>query len=164
MAGHFLSLEQLASEAESAVSDLLSDEEWEDFQARPSLAKIQWRYCHADCDELAEALAAITGWPVVSVASPSEGPLHRLVEGPDGRLLDIMGWTSLPLLEQRYRLKGLTLHRGDSPFAMLMASADTDEFFSACCTLLHLEGTPFDDRDFQNQVRVFLVEEFGCDC
>ncbi len=85
------SLDSLAEDAGFAVSDLLDDERWNWFEALPVVEKIQWRYCHADCDDFALALSEITGWPVVGISNPRCGSVHRLVESPDGRMLDAKG-------------------------------------------------------------------------
>lgn len=139
-------LNYLADDAASAVSDLLSDEQWDAFDAMSDLEKVQWRYCHADCDDFAATLSEITGYPIVAVNSLRRGPIHRLVAAPDGQLLDVMGWVSLDSLKSRYRLKSLELFEGGSQFG---ASLDSDDLRPLLETLLQLPYAPFNSLEFQ---------------
>lgn len=146
------SIEELAEDARGAVEDLIDDDRWGWFVSLAAAEQVQWRYCHADCDDFAWALSEITGWPVVGITNPSHGPLHRLVEAPDGRLLDARGWVTLDDLRQRYGVKRLKVVP-DWPYEALL---DGDEDYRPIVeALLQLPGSPFDEPAFQAQVRAF---------
>lgn len=146
-------LNYLADDAASAVSDLLSDEQWDAFDALSDLEKVQWRYCHADCDDFAMTLSEITGYPVVAVSSLRRGPLHRLVEAPDGRLLDVMGWVSLEMLKSRYKQKSLEVFQAGCLYG---ATAESDDdLLPVLETVLQLPYAPFNSAEFQDLVRCF---------
>lgn len=98
----------LAQDAADSVADLLSEDAWEAFDNKTDLEKIEHRYLHADCDDFALALCLALGWNVRAVSGP-KGPLHRLVESPEGRLLDVSGWVTPETLSERYRTRKLRL-------------------------------------------------------
>lgn len=140
------SLNELAEDAEDAVSDLMDDEGFLWFQSLPDVEKIQWRYCHADCDDFAEILSDITGWPIVAINAPALGPLHRLVESPDGQLLDARGWTTEEALKKRYKARALSLHRGE--FVCETLQSPTDDDLPVVDVILQLPIAPFNEMNF----------------
>lgn len=66
----------------------------------------------SDCDDLAWVLSKVTGWPAVTltwnmgrnVGSCLTGH-HSLVKAPDGRYLDISGWTDVSALARRAKVE-----------------------------------------------------------
>lgn len=149
-------MSELAEEAGFAVSDLMNEERWERFEALTDVEKIQWRYCHADCDDFASALRAITAWPIVAISDRKRGPLHRLVRAPDGRLLDARGWTSLEALRLRYKLTALPLAQEN--VASHSPLGTDEDFHPVVSALLQLPLEPFNTEAFQALTRAFAQE------
>jgi len=143
-------LADLASAAANSVFDLLDSETFRWFESLTDVAKIQWRYCHADCDEFAQTLAALTGWPILSVTHPNEGPLHRLVEAPDGRLLDVRGWTTPDALAARYTVDAVALQRGEFVFESFFSPID--DIGPVVDAILQLPDAPFPESGFQARI------------
>jgi hypothetical protein len=52
-----------------------------------------YTFTRGHCHSLAYALNELTGWPVVGFGAP--GPDHVAVLRPDGKILDIMGVSSI---------------------------------------------------------------------
>ncbi len=98
-------LKRMADEAAFSVSDLLDETRADEFDALSDLQKVQWRYAHADCDDFAQALHEITGWPIVALSHPKRGPVHRLCQNDQGALVDVHGTTTLTELIHRYHLR-----------------------------------------------------------
>lgn len=145
------SLSELAADARAAVEDLIDDDRWGDFMALSEIEQIQWRYSHADCDDFALVLHEMTGWPVMMVSNPSRGPIHRLVQADDGRLLDVQGWTSIEALKVRYKLKRLTLAEVSCPEVFSMVSSDEDRIPILDAMKL-MPNAPFSDPEFQEKM------------
>lgn len=149
-------LEALAYEAACAISDLLeTEDEWNKFDAKTPLEQIKWRYCHADCDYFAEALSAVTGWPIVAVSSPTRGPLHRLVKMPDGQMVDVRGCVSEEELQARYGTKKLSFGAGDA----FSVNRDPDDLVEELQVFLRLDVAPFNTPAFRAQVHKFADSE-----
>lgn len=147
------SLPELAKDAGFAVSDLLDDDAWDLFEGLSDVEKVQWRYCHADCDDFALIVSEVTGWPVVGISAPSAGPLHRLVETPDGKFLDAKGWVTLDDLKKRYKKKALRVHRSAEECSSLLS--DDSEFHPLIAVLLQLPVSPYTEDTFRSQLRTF---------
>jgi hypothetical protein len=147
-------LEELADDAAFAVSDLLDDADWEWFEELGPVERIQWRYCHADCDDFAAVLSLITGWPVVCFESRTKGPVHRAVQAPDGRYLDAMGWSDIETLRVRYRMRGLRCARSTNAFSPLLD--DDEDIARILCTISHLGVEPFNSPYFESLVSSFV--------
>lgn len=136
-------LAELADDAACSVSDLLSDNELARFQQMSDADKVIYRYLHADCDDVALALHVITGWDVRAVSSKGM-PIHRLVSDPDGKLLDIGGWTTLAELQTRYKAKRLDITpAGQGDLQCHSTISDDDDMAAAVATLLRSEREPF---------------------
>ena len=104
------SLEELGRAASLAAQDLFDDETCIWFSEQTDIAKVIWRYSHAESDTFAFVLSSLTGWPVIGVAPPGRGPSYLLVESPQG-LIDVTGKTSLDDLKSRFRNPSLDLVR-----------------------------------------------------
>ena len=138
-------IKDLAEEASSAIDDLYFD----GFNDLSDLQKVEWRYCHADCDHFASALNFVTGYPVVGIAQPRRGPMHRLVETPDGLMLDVMGPVSLDDLKTRYRAKSLKLARGGLIESMVWGATNEEDILSCLDVMAHLSRPPFDSAEMK---------------
>lgn len=151
-------LAELAADAACAVSDLFDEERYDWFLSLPPLRQIVWRYCHADCDDFAATLNAITGWPVLSLGSRI-GPVHRLITAPDGRWLDAGGWTDLAQLKKRYRLRSLDVLPG------LEAYGPIDDATSDVLPVLAvLEADPYRTPAFRDLVEAYLKQSAASPC
>lgn len=148
-------IEELAADARFAVEDLIEDDRWGWFIALSPPEQVQWRYNCADCDDFALTLHEITGWPVVAINNPSRGPVHRLVEAPDGRMLDAGGWVTLDDLRQRYKLKALKVMRGEGRVMHCPMVSDDEDFHRIVEALLQFPVAPFNESDFQEKAKEF---------
>ena len=73
------------------------------------------------------------------MTNPARGPVHRLAQAPDDRMLDAGGLVTLDDLRQRYKLKTLkatTIHDFSSP----MISSDED-FYPIIETIVQVPQT-----------------------
>jgi hypothetical protein len=145
-------IEQLASSAAGAISDLMSDEEWDNFDDLSYVEQVQYRYLHADCDDVAIALNRITGWEIRSISS-ERGPLHRLVSAPDGRLADITGWTSMEEIRDRYGAKRILISEPGAPTVYCSSILEEDEDFQEVANALFLIPA----EPFQSQLKEEIV-------
>lgn len=106
-------LSQVAANALYALASDCDDDEFDRLREMSTARVVRYFYTASDCDDFALALHLVTGWPVVSLHSDEEGPLHRLVRSPEGRYLDAYGWTSLPQLARRYGVTDLLVAGAD---------------------------------------------------
>lgn len=124
--------------ANGTVLDDAGKHELEAFEAMDATGRIIHRYRHGDCEDMAMALADLTGYPMVRLSSPRIGFLHSAVQAPDGRLLDAGGWTSLEDVAKLFSQRRVTLSEPVPP-----SSADPDwvapeEYVTAVAALWHL--------------------------
>lgn len=156
-----MKMNELALMAQDAVEDILGEDRWEWFLSLSEIEQVQWRYCHSDCDDFALTLSEITGWDIVALNSV-HGPIHRLVQSPDGHLLDARGWTTIEMLADRYQTTGLTVVPG-APWLSSTICGDED-FQPIICAIRHLPEAPFSEASFREQVLKFAetigVESF----
>lgn len=138
-----IDLEQLSENSAFAISDLLSDDEFDFFDGLTLIERVTYRYNHADCDDLAYLVHLATGWDVIAVHSEL-GPIHRLNCDPSGRLLDASGWVTLKQLEDRYRSVQLTLsERGQGASACQSILEEPEDFVDVISAALLFETAPF---------------------
>jgi hypothetical protein len=91
-------------EAAEWLYDVCELYEDEDLDPNDHVAVIQRAYTSSDCDDMAYMLSLMTGWQTVRMTWTFRGGFghHTLVRSPDGRLLDVQGWTDEPSLRKRY--------------------------------------------------------------
>lgn len=148
---------QLAKDAAYAISDLMGDEGYHAFLALPKTEQVIWRYCHADCDYFALALHRALGWPVVSLTSGPDMPLHRLVKSPLHGLLDASGWVDEGTLRKHYGLKNARFSPPGGEDLITGGSPEEDEaLIPALQAILHLPHPPFSEQWLKRKVRDFL--------
>ncbi|MBY3433465.1 hypothetical protein HFN89_04825 [Rhizobium laguerreae] len=99
------------------------------------LAVIDAAFLSSDCDDFAWVLSKITGWPARTALwniGPCQSGHHSVVEAPDGRLLDVTGWTDKSAIAKRAGREErlLTLHEFRHHPFNFSESAD-DEFLEA---------------------------------
>jgi hypothetical protein len=102
----------------------------------------------SDCDDLAWLLAKVTGWKAVTVMWSLGGAFtghHSVVKAPDGRYLDITGWTDIAEISARTGVERRKLREVEfrhHPFSF-EEKAD-DEGLDALLSAGHALGrTPF---------------------
>lgn len=132
-------LQELGQEALASISDMYDDHELEQLEAMSDTELIRVRFAHADCDDFALAIHAITGWPIASVTSRSCGPLHRLNIAPDGTMVDVDGFVSMEDLKKRYKLKDLSIITDTGCDSLIDSDA---ELAMVMANLLHLPNEP----------------------
>ena len=140
------SLAELGAAALLSAQDLFDDETCVWFAEQSDIDKIVWRYSRSDCDDFAVVLAALTGWPVVSAAPPEGASVHRLIECPEGRLLDVTGWTSLDALRLRYNRSTLEIVR-DTAFSQSLLDGEAAEL-EVLAAMRHLSFGAFIEPAF----------------
>lgn len=159
-------LAELANDAMSSLSiDIESDAEFDRIDALSDMDKIRMRYKHADCDDLAFALNVLMDWPVVCAVSPSQGPIHRLVQVPvdstefnTGEYVDVDGYASVTDLCKRYKSKRLQFVDGG---AFHSPSIDDDDALRhVMATFKYLPASPFQEPAFQCKVDEWIKS--GC--
>jgi hypothetical protein len=68
------------------------------------MAVIDASFLSSDCDDFAWVLSKITGWPARTAIwnmGMCQSGHHSVVEAPDGRLLDVTGWTDMAAIAKR---------------------------------------------------------------
>ena len=116
---------------------------------------IQRAFASSDCDAFAHVLHAMTGWTVVRAAwtIPEWGfGHHALVRSPDGRLLDVTGWTDEKALAKRYRArKSLNLSDTEPDSDSIEPEEDgIDRNYARIVAIVRaLPYAPFDAPEFQ---------------
>lgn len=160
------SLAELAADAMDSLSNLCdSDEAFDEFDALSDLDKVRTRYKHADCDDFAFALNVLMDWPVICAVSRSQGPIHRLVQVPEGTeefepgtFVDVDGYTTETALCKRYKAKKLTFVDGTR--LMGPTIQDDSELRRVIATIKYLPFAPFTDTAMQSKVNDWLSNGF----
>ena len=142
-------IEEIAADALYLMADDMDEDEFERLSAMSPVEQVRHFYVSGECDHFAAALHRITGWLVRGVVSAKHGAVHRLVEAPDGRLLDASGWVGLEDLKQRYGMKSLRLADPGGE-EKIMSSGDNDE-----------DGFDWMLRDAVTAIRLFQWAPFG---
>jgi hypothetical protein len=144
-------LEALADDLSVHLDDA-SDEEMARFDAMPPAEKIRYVYMCGECDAIAVTLHRIKGWPIRGVIAPEHGMMHRVVEAPDGRLLDASGWTDIAELAHRYGTAVALGPAGGEEQATGFIEQDYDGFddsiAGAVYAIRNLPWPPFNEKEF----------------
>ena len=130
------------------------EEEFDRLEAMTDLMKVRQMYISGDCDAFAVALHRVTGWPIRGVSSREHGPMHRLIQAPDGRLLDAAGWVSEKELCRRYGVRRIAMSRpGGEELAGALLGMNEDgidsELVDAMIAMRAFDWAPFCEADFQ---------------
>ncbi len=142
------SLASLAKAAYESMADRTGGHDLAAIRAMSPLDRIRYRYMEGDCPEFAAALQWVTNWRPVTILLDGRH-IHECVMAPDGRLLDVTGWTSL---EQYAALTGLS---GVSPIDGFPASFDFEDdtdselLTEAVGAMRHLTWAPFNEDWFR---------------
>lgn len=129
----------------------------EDLDPDDHLEVLKRAFASSDCDAFASVLARKTGWDTVrfSWTIPDWGfGHHTLVKSPDGRHLDVTGWTSAQQLSKRYGAKkhGYSITEAP-PFEAEPGEVDDDGFDvdlkRIAAVIANLPYAPFDQAEFR---------------
>lgn len=97
--------EEILAAAADELFDACDLSEDDDLDPDNHVEVIKRAYASSDCDDFAWMLHRMTGWQVVRATwqIPDWGfGHHTLVRSPEGRLLDVCGWTDEEALRKRY--------------------------------------------------------------
>ncbi len=128
---------------------------WEDEHLdRDDMIEVLTRaFRSSDCDDYAAVLSRMTGWDVVTMSwqIPDWGfGHHTLVKYPDGRLLDVGGWTDEEALRNYFRIgqkTSISWRQGHFSSPMHGDDDEASELIEAViCGLPHM---PYADPAFQ---------------
>jgi hypothetical protein len=146
-------LEDIGNDAVYLLADDMDDDEFERVSSMSADEKVKYFYLSSDCDRFADALHRITGWPIVGVSSPSLGPIHRLVQAPNGRMLDAGGWVDEKGLKARYGQKELDISAASASIGSTSFGLDEDgidhELVDAVAAVRQLPWEPFVSTEFR---------------
>ena len=131
----------------------------EDLDPDDHVAIIKRAYSSSDCDDFSYALHTMTGWPVLQATWIHKDygvGHHSLVISPDGRLLDVNGWTTEYEVARRYRPRSpnKVVFKQVKPVPMMEDDDHNEKGISDTATLRTwvircLPYEPFDQADFQ---------------
>jgi hypothetical protein len=139
-----------ASEFFYSVCELYEDE---DLDPEDHLEVLKRAFRSSDCDDFAAVLSRLTGWPVATMIYPIPDygmGHHTLVRSPDGRLLDVGGWTDEKALRKIYGIRSntaVTWAEGHISSPMYAEEGEEAEFIEG--VIRHLPYAPFHDDDFR---------------
>jgi hypothetical protein len=131
---------------------------WEDEDLdRDDILEILKRaFRSSDCDDYAAVLSRMTGWSVATITwqVPGHGfGHHALVKHPDGRLLDVGGWTDEQVLRKAFGIRknwDVKWHEGHISSPMY---DDADEAVKLIETVIvELPYAPYSDPEFQSSL------------
>ncbi len=151
-------LERIAEHSRASVREFFTEQEWNRFVAMPALEQVQYRYCHADCDDFAAVLQQLTGWQGLSIQSASGRPLHRLLQAPDGRMVDASGWVTEDRLCMRYRTPRLVIRRA-SAFDAHCDLDEPEDYHPHVAALHVLPSAPFSTNAFRAKLALFAMQK-----
>jgi hypothetical protein len=126
---------------------------WEDEDLDPEdhIEVLRRAFRSSDCDDFAAVLARMTGWDVVTMSwqIPDWGMGHHaLVKNPEGRLLDVGGWTDEAKLKKYFGLKKSTAVKwADGHLSSPLYDEETITLMEN--TVRNLPFEPFSDPAFQ---------------
>lgn len=131
--------------------------EHEDLDPADHVEVVRRAFLNSDCGSFARVLSDMTGWPILNLSSPGEGPVHSLVEAPGGRWLDASGWTTRAAVARRYAEPRLEAAPAGTGFVVGMREdlgELCDEGFSeeaarVVSAVRALPGAPFQDAWFR---------------
>jgi hypothetical protein len=86
------------------------------------------RFTCGDCHIFARALHAATGWPIHTFVNDGFPDAHAFVRAPDGRCVDIEGWSTIRKFKARWGLSGCPIK--EIEWANLLADWGGPEFGS----------------------------------
>lgn len=121
-------------------------------------AVIDAAYLSSDCDDFAWVMSMVTGWPAVTLTwNPGGGKSsghHSVVKAPDGRLLDISGWTDVNALAARAGVTARSIEESELEHDPLgVSEQEDDEGMEAALNAGRALGrTPFNEAWFSDAV------------
>lgn len=134
----------------------------EDLDRDDTIEVLTRAFRSSDCDDYAAALSRMTGWDIVMMQwqIPDWGfGHHSLVRDPDGRLLDVGGWTDEEALRTHFgigRKTSVTWREGHFSSPMY----DDDESSTLIETVVrNLPSLPYADPAFQGKLATIVRNE-----
>lgn len=125
----------------------------EDLDRDDTLQILKRAFRSSDCDDYAAVLSRMTGWDVVTMTwqVPGHGfGHHALVKDPDGRLLDVGGWTDEQALRKAFGIRKnwiMTWHEGHISSPMYDDEDEAVELIEA--VIGELPYAPYSEAAFQ---------------
>jgi len=124
------------------------------------VAVIDAAFLSSDCDDFAWVLSRITGWPAVTLMwnmGMCVTGHHSLVEAPDGRLLDVSGWTDRAAVAARAGVvERLVTASGMRHYPFSFVEDGEDEHLAMILEVMEgLERPPFTDVSFRETLRSY---------
>jgi hypothetical protein len=140
---------------------------WEDEDLDPddTIEVLTRAFRSSDCDDYAAVLSRMTGWDIVTMSwqIPDWGfGHHTLVRNPEGRLLDVGGWTDEDTLRKHFKIgRKHSISWKEGHFSAPMYD-DGDEAGELVETVIgELPYAPYSDPAFQSSlIRIKRDEDF----
>lgn len=148
-----------ATEAE--IADYLYDvcELYEDVDLDPSNVSevVKRAFMSSNCDDFAWLLSEITGWPTerMTFTIPDWGfGHHTMVRSPEGKLLDVRGWTDEEKTKRYFKLKDKheVKFTPAEPQGVYWNHAEDENFLIMFAALKTRKVAPFNTKDFQSKI------------
>jgi hypothetical protein len=136
------------------VCELYGDEDLDPSNADEVVKRA---FMSSNCDDFAWLLSEITGWPTVRMTwqIPEWGfGHHTLVQSPEGRLLDVRGWTDEARTRSYFKLKkGVQTNVHVSPpHGADWTDPQDDAFKTMIAALKGRKVSPFSSKAFQAKI------------
>ena len=157
-------LSEIASYAMYMLGSDMTDDQWEELKERSHIEQIQYFYCHSDCQDFADVLSRVTGWPTVVLSHKTHGPVHYMNKMPDGKLVDAIGVWTVEQIPKRYGLKKLMISEisfKDDHECFRGDDDDEDPFSYAISAIRQFIHEPYGTPEFQ-QISCKIIPELDC--
>ena len=145
---------------EAAADRLWDTVESYDLDPDNSLAIVRQAYLSSDCDDFSWVLSRMTGWEVVQATWEAPGHTmghHTMVKSPDGRLLDVIGWTDEQAAAKRYR-KPESVRFSNVPQASPLNDLCDADVNNIIAVIRALPDAPFQDEAFHAESRLLEAQ------
>jgi len=128
----------------------------EDLDKDDAIAVLHRAFRSSDCDDFAAVLARMTGWDVVTMTwrIPGYGfGHHTMVREPEGRLIDVAGWTDEDKLRKAFGIKtGKSVGWIEGHISAPMCDEGDEAMELIEATIRNLPYTPFDETSFKSRL------------
>jgi hypothetical protein len=131
---------------------------WEDEDLDPNdtIEVLTRAFRSSDCDDYAAVLSRMTGWEITTMTwqVPGHGfGHHTLVKNPDGRLLDVGGWTDEQALRKAFGIKKSWIIKWQEGHISSPMYDDGDDAVELIETVIgNLPHMPYADPTFQSSL------------
>lgn len=132
----------------------------EDLDRDDTIEVLTRAFRSSDCDDYAAVLSRMTGWDIVTMnwQIPDWGfGHHTLVRDPDGRLLDVGGWTDEAALREHFRIgKKTSVTWREGHFSSPMHGDDDEASELIEAVVRNLPSLPYADPAFQETLATIV--------